>query len=258
MDVALVGGCALAGLTVGLILDDVAARIPPAPPRAPVPESSAVPSASGLPAVAPPPAVPEPPAPPRALPAPPRAPERVAASVFTAVAFGLAAVRIGAQPELAAYCALFGGLVAVSVADLRVGLVPRALLYPTFGLMAVALVAASGVDGRWHPLADAAIGGAIAFALFFALWWFYPRGIGFGDVRLAGVLGAGLGWISFGSLYVGFASSFLIGVVVGLVLMARNGTGRKTRLAFGPPLALGGIVGVLWGTWFTHFWTAHP
>jgi leader peptidase (prepilin peptidase)/N-methyltransferase len=77
-------------------------------------------------------------------------------------------------------------------------------------------------------------------------------------VRLAGVLGAGLGWISFGALYVGFASAFLLGVVVGLALMARNGTGRKTRLAFGPPLALGGIVGVLWGTWFTHLWTAHP
>ena len=257
MDAALVGGCAVAGLTIGLILDDVAARIPPARPRAPTPESSAVASATGLPA-APPAPEPEPPAPERPMPAPPRVPERVAVSVFTALAFGLAAVRIGAQPELAAYCALFGGLVAVSVADLRVGLVPRVLLYPTFGLMAAALVAADAVDGRWPPLEHAAIGGAVAFAFFFALWWFYPRGIGFGDVRLAGVLGAGLGWISFGALYVGFASAFLLGVVVGLVLMARNGTGRKTRLAFGPPLALGGMVGVLWGTWFTHFWTAHP
>jgi len=182
----------------------------------------------------------------------------VVASVVTAAAFALAALRLGAQPELAAYCALFGGLVAVSVADLRVGLVPRVLLYPTFALMAAGLVAASAVDGRWHGLADGAIGGGIAFVVFFALWWFYPKGIGFGDVRLAGVLGAGLGWIGFGALYVGFASAFLVGVLVGVVLMLRHGTGRKTRLPFGPPLALGATFGVLWGTWLTHFFTARP
>jgi leader peptidase (prepilin peptidase)/N-methyltransferase len=256
MDAALVSGCALAGLTAGLILDDVAARIPPVRPRTPVAEASAVPSPTGFPAA--PPSALEPAGPARRVPGPPRVAERVTASVVTALALGLAAARIGAQPELAAYCALFGGLVAVSVADLRVGLVPRVLLYPTFGLMAAALVAASAADGRWRALTDAAIGGGIAFGVFFLLWWFYPKGIGFGDVRLAGVLGAGLSWIGFGALYIGFASSFLLGVVVGVVLMLRDGTGRKTRLAFGPPLALGAVIGVLWGTWLTHFWTAHP
>jgi leader peptidase (prepilin peptidase) / N-methyltransferase len=256
VDAALVSGCAVAGLTAGLILDDVAARIPPARPRTPVAEATAVPSPTGIPAAAP--AVLEPAAPPRPLPGPPRVSERVAASVVTALALALAAARIGAQPELAAYCALFGGLVAISVADLRVGLVPRLLLYPTFALMAAGLVAASAVDATWRELAHAAIGGAGAFAVFFLLWWFYPKGIGFGDVRLAGVLGAGLSWISWGALYVGFASSFLLGALFGVALMMRDGTGRKTRLAFGPPLALGGVIGVLWGPWLTHLWTAHP
>ena len=256
MDAALVSGCAVAGLAAGLILDDLAARIPPARPRPAVAEAPAVPAPSGLPAAPLPLPPPVPPA--RPMPGPPRPAERVAASVLSAVAFGLAAARIGAQPELAAYCVLFAGLLAVSVADLRVGLVPRVFLYPTFGLMAVALVAAAAVDGHWHPLGEAAIGGAIAFSLFFLLWWFYPKGIGFGDVRLAGVLGVGLTWLGFGALYVGFASAFLLGVVVGVVLMLREGTGRKTRLAFGPPLALGAVIGVLWGPWLTHLWTTHP
>jgi leader peptidase (prepilin peptidase) / N-methyltransferase len=256
VNVALVGGCAVAGLAAGLILDDLAARIPPAPPRAKVAEASSVAAANGLPVAAPP--VSPPPAPPLRAPGPPGAVERVAVAVATALLLGLAAARIGAEPALAAYCVLFGGLVAVSVADLRVGLVPRVLLYPTFVLMAGALAAASAVDGRWTDFAHAAISGGGAFCVFFLLWWFYPRGIGFGDVRLAGVIAAGLGWISYGALYVGFASGFLFGVVVGLVLMLREGTGRKTRLAFGPPLALGAVIGVLWGTWVTHFWSVHP
>lgn len=255
MDAALVGGCAVAGLTAGLILDEVAAHIAPARPRSEAAEPSAV-SLTRTAPVAPP--TPQPVVAPRPIPGPPQVAERVAAALVTAVVFALAAARLGAQPDLAAYCALFGGLVAVSVADLRVGLVPRVLLYPTLALMAAGLVAASAVDARWRPLEHAAISGAGAFVVFFALWWFYPKGIGFGDVRLAGVLGAGLGWIGFGALYIGFASAFLLGVVVGVVLMLRHGTGRKTRLAFGPPLALGATIGVLWGTWLTHAWTTHP
>jgi leader peptidase (prepilin peptidase)/N-methyltransferase len=256
MNAALVGGCAVAGLAAGLLLDELAARIPPAPPPAKVAEASSVAAANGLLVASPP--VPETPSPLLRAPGPPGAAERVAAAVVTALLLGLAAARLGAEPALAAYCVLFCGLVAVSVADLRVGLVPRVFLYPTFALMAGALVAASAVDGRWTDLAHAAISGGGAFVVFFVLWWFYPRGIGFGDVRLAGVIAAGLGWISFGALYVGFASGFLFGVVVGVVLMMREGTGRKTRLAFGPPLALGAAVGVLWGPWVQHFWTAHP
>ncbi|HXQ19100.1 MAG TPA: A24 family peptidase [Acidimicrobiales bacterium] len=254
MDAALVGGCAVAGLTAGLILDEVAAHIAPARPLSEVAEPAAASAQSAVAAIAPG----EPVVAVRPVPGPPKAAERVAVSLVAALAFALAAARLGAQPELAAYCALFGGLVAVSVADLRVGLVPRVLLYPTFALMAAGLVAAAAVDERWRPLEHAAIGGAGAFVVFFALWWCYPRGIGFGDVRLAGVLGAGLGWIGFGALYIGFAAAFLLGVVLGLVLMLRHGTGRKTRLAFGPPLALGATIGVLWGTWLVHAWTTHP
>src|SRR6202034_2452033 len=140
MNAALVGGCAMAGLAAGLLLDELAARIPPAPPRAKVAEASSVAAANGLP-VAPPP-VPHTPSPLLRAPGPPGAAERVAAGAVTALFLGLAAARLGAEPALAAYCVLFCGLVAVSVADLRVGLVPRVILYPTFVLMAGALVAA--------------------------------------------------------------------------------------------------------------------
>jgi leader peptidase (prepilin peptidase)/N-methyltransferase len=187
----------------------------------------------------------------------PGAAELAVSALVTGAVFALLAIRLGAVPALAAYCALFAGLAAASVVDARLGIVPRSILYPTFAAMAVGLAAASAVDSHWRALGEAAIGGAAAFAVFFALWWFFPRGLGYGDVRLAGVMGAALGWIGFGEIYVGFLAAFVTGTVVGLVVMASQGTGRKTRFAFGPALGIGAAFGVLWGPWAVHLWLAH-
>jgi leader peptidase (prepilin peptidase)/N-methyltransferase len=172
----------------------------------------------------------------------------------TGALFAGAAARFGAVPELAAYCVLFGGLVAISVADLRVRLVPRVILYPTLGLTSLAFVASAAVAGDWHPLLDALIGGGAAFSVFFAIWFVVPQGMGFGDVRLAGVIGLGLGWLGFRQVFLGFLAAFVVGALIGLVLMVVKGTGRKTALPFGPALAVGCVVGVLWGGTLANLW----
>jgi leader peptidase (prepilin peptidase)/N-methyltransferase len=180
--------------------------------------------------------------------------ERVVVTVVTGALLGLAAYRLGAVPQLGAYCALFVGLVAISAVDLRVGLVPRKILYPTFVLMTIGLVGASAALDAWTPMLHAVIAGVAAFALFFAIWWFHPRGLGFGDVRLAGVMGAGLGWLGLPEAYLGFLAAFLIGALYGLVVMAVQRSGRRTRIAFGPALAAGAVIGVLWGPTLAQTW----
>ena len=180
--------------------------------------------------------------------------EAVAAAVVTGALFALAAVRIGAHPQLSAYCSLFAGLVAVSIADLRTGLVPRKLLYPSAGLVAAGLVAASAEIGDWHPMLDALIGGAAAFVFFAAIWWVYPRGLGFGDVRLAGLCGLALGWLGFRQLYLGFLAGFVLGAAMGFVVLAVR---RSRRFPFAPALATGAVFGVLWGGWLGNLWL-HP
>lgn len=179
---------------------------------------------------------------------------RVTATALTAGLFALGAARLGAVPQLGAYCALFAGLVAVSVADIRAGIIPRRLLYPTLVLTALGLLCASADEQRWRPAIDALIGGVCAFVFFYAVWWLFPKGLGFGDVRLAGLLGLALGWLGFWPLYIGFLASFVCGTAVGLVLMVRQGTGRKTKLAFGPALGAGAVFGVLWGEWVVRAW----
>ncbi len=269
VNAALVGGCAAAGAVAGVFMDVLASRVPPHRASIPAPVSSAAgdstaaghaplgapPSAATLPAATVPGTTPSP-DPPQAVPPPARPipAERSVVVVVTAVLFAGAAARLGTVPELGAYCALFAGLVAVSVTDIRVGLVPRAFLYPTAGLVAAGLVAASAVDADWRPCLDALIGGAAAFGTFFAVWWLVPRSMGFGDVRLAGVIGLSLGWLGLRQVYLGFVVAFVVGSVVGVAKMVVQRTGRKTALPFGPALAAGAVVGVLWGSTLASLW----
>jgi leader peptidase (prepilin peptidase)/N-methyltransferase len=254
VNVALVAGCGAAGLVAGAFLDSLTGRIvrPPEPPPTDRPTGPGHPrSPHAYEAGAATPV--------QVIVAPRGAGtiELIGSGIVTGAAFALLAIRLGAVPPLAAYCALVLGLVAISVVDVRLGIVPRAVLYPTFGAMAVGLVSASAADGRWRALGEAGIGGAGAFAVFFALWWFFPRGLGYGDIRLAGVVGAALGWIGFWEIYVGFLVAFALGAALGVMLMVGRGTGRKTKLAFGPPLAAGAAFGVLWGPWAVHVWLHH-
>jgi leader peptidase (prepilin peptidase)/N-methyltransferase len=89
------------------------------------------------------------------------------------------------------------------------------------------------------------IAGAGAGGFFLVAAIAYPRGMGMGDVKLAAVMGLFLGREVAGALFIGL----MAGVVVGAVIIARKGAreGRKTAVAFGPFLALGGIVAVLAG-----------
>jgi leader peptidase (prepilin peptidase)/N-methyltransferase len=69
--------------------------------------------------------------------------------------------------------------------------------------------------------------------------------MGFGDVKLAGVLGLYLGWVGWPSLAVGIFAAFLIGAVIGLALIAAGRGGRKTAVPFGPFMVVGTFIG-LW------------
>jgi prepilin signal peptidase PulO-like enzyme (type II secretory pathway) len=177
-----------------------------------------------------------------------RSPVRsVAAGVVTGLLFGGAAYHFGPHVIVAPYDAFFALLVAVSFTDLSHRLVPRWLIYAGLAVIVPLLMVTAAVDHSWHDLGGSAIAGAIAFALFFAVWWFVPRGMGFGDVRLAGVIGVAVGYLSLLHAYIAFLAGFVAGLVFGLGVMATSPSGRKTRIPFAPSLALGAVVSVFWG-----------
>ncbi len=256
MDAVVVAGSFVGGSVAGAVLCTLTGRIvrpaPPEPaPSEPAPPDPAPPDPAaerGAVATVAPGAV--------AVRVPPKL-ELAVSALLTGLWFALAAIRIGDVPALGAYCALGVGLVAASVVDARDGIVPRVIVFPTLAVAGGALVAASVAAAHEQPLLDAAIGGAIAFCVFFTLWWCFPRGLGYGDVRLAGLIGVALSWLGFGELYVGFLFAFVAGTVLGVALMVLQGTGRKTTLPFAPPLALGAAFGCFFGAWALHLWLPH-
>ncbi len=172
-------------------------------------------------------------------------------AVLTAALCALGALRLGAVPQLAAYCLLAGALVVVSLTDVRTGLVPRRIVYAAGAAVGVALLCASAADGTWRPMLDALAGAAAGLALLGGIWLASPKAMGFGDVRLAGLCGGALGWFGLSALYVGFLAAFVAGAIVGLVMLVARG---RHRLPFAPALALGTLFGVLWGTWLGNLW----
>jgi leader peptidase (prepilin peptidase) / N-methyltransferase len=169
-------------------------------------------------------------------------------SVATGAVLGAFAATFGADVALAAYAVLGVALVAISAVDLERSIIPNRIVYPTLAAMVPLLVLASAVDHRWGSLARAAVAGAVAFAVFLVVHLAAPRGMGFGDVRLAGVVGVATGWLGYGHAFVAFLAAFALASVVGLGLMAVTGAGRKTRIPFGPFLAAGAVIAVVWGS----------
>jgi leader peptidase (prepilin peptidase)/N-methyltransferase len=72
----------------------------------------------------------------------------------------------------------------------------------------------------------------------------YPAGMGWGDVKLAGVLGMVLAWLSWAALLVGAFAGFLFGAIVGVAVIALGRGGRKTALPFGPFMILGALFAI--------------
>jgi leader peptidase (prepilin peptidase) / N-methyltransferase len=165
----------------------------------------------------------------------------------TAALFAGVAVRFGDTAETPIYWVFVACLVAVSAVDLDTQRIPTPILVATVALGAPILAVAAFAREEPWPLARAALGALGAFGALFAVHFVSPAGMGFGDVRFAFVLGLFLGWLGPGQPVLGLFLGFLGGSVVGIGLMVLGSAGRRTRVPFGPFLALGGLVAVLWG-----------
>ncbi|MFF4323363.1 prepilin peptidase [Streptomyces sp. NPDC001568] len=173
---------------------------------------------------------------------------------LTGLLFAAEAVRFGWSETLPAALVFTAGLLALAACDAEQFLLPRRLIYPTLGLTAACLLTAAAATGQWHRLgvtAACAVGG---FAVFFALYRARPAWLGFGDVRLAGLLGTGLGWL--GPWYLVFAllAGSVAGLAVGIALIAAGRATRRTRLPFGLFLAAGAIAAILVGAPVIHWY----
>jgi leader peptidase (prepilin peptidase)/N-methyltransferase len=165
----------------------------------------------------------------------------------TGISWAALVWRYGLSFEVVIFAAFFWVLVALTAIDLEHKLLPNKIVYPTFIASWVALPLAAILTGDIDPLKGAALGALVFGGFLFIVAFIVPAGMGGGDVKLAFVLGTYLGFAGgAGVTLVGMFLSFLLGGLIGIALLAR-GQGRKAQVPFGPFLAVGTVLAVLWG-----------
>ncbi len=189
--------------------------------------------------------------------------------------------ELAAQPHLGLWCAAVGGGcaaalgasrgwtadlpvwvflsvlgVALAYIDWRTQLLPARLVVPSYAVVGLLLGTASALswsNGGRAALLHAGISWLVVFAVYFVLWFVHPRGLGYGDVRLSGVLGMALGWLGSQAVVVGTYAAFLLGAVVGGALALARVVDRR-GYPFGPFMLVGAFLGVLHAGGDLFFW----
>ena len=140
------------------------------------------------------------------------------------------------------------GLVALSFIDLDTFRLPDVLTLPLLGIGILGAFFIPGNPGGWESI----IGALGAGGLFWIIARVYPQGMGLGDVKLVAAMGAFLG---FPAIFLAVFTGSFIGTVVGVFRIFLGRKHFRQEIPFGPYLALGAILTLLWGTQlFDWYW----
>jgi leader peptidase (prepilin peptidase)/N-methyltransferase len=149
---------------------------------------------------------------------------------------------------LPAWVVVCGVGVWLAYVDWRTQLLPTRIVWPLYAVTLAAVVIEAWLAADWAIALRAVIASAIAFGVFWVIWWigglWKAGGFGFGDVRFSAPLGLVLGSVGGWAAPVGLYFGILLGGVVGIVLKAR---GRDQAFALGPWMLLGAVLGPLVG-----------
>lgn len=145
------------------------------------------------------------------------------------------------------HLALLGAGLWLLVIDVRTHRLPNRIVLPTLAALLVLVIIEALLTGQVRSLIGAALGMLILGGFYAALRLVSREGMGGGDVKLAAVIGIVLGWHGWQELAVGAASAFMLGALYALVLMALRRADRSTRIAFGPWMIVGAVLGIAAG-----------
>mgnify|MGYP001393404088 CR=1 FL=1 len=185
-----------------------------------------------------------------------RIPARVLlVELVTALGFAGLALTRGPSATAAALAAYFAILVVVFVIDLERGLILNRVIYPAivFAFLVSVLIRPAWLGVCFpHEALSAVIGAAGGFALLFLIALLSRGGMGWGDVKYAAFMGAATG---FPLVFVALFCGVIIGAAIAILMLLAGKRGRKQAIPFGPFLAIGTMLTLLWGpamlAWYT-------
>jgi prepilin signal peptidase PulO-like enzyme (type II secretory pathway) len=174
-------------------------------------------------------------------------------------AFAATVAELGWTAATAAILFLVAALVTLAAVDLRVYRIPDRINFPSMAIGFAGIVVASAIAGDAETIVGAAIGGFLYASMLFLAHIISPRGMGWGDVKLAWLMGFYLGWRGYepgggAELLLGPLRAVLLGAALGSILGVVSGGAyaiarRSTKVVFpyGPSLAAGCTIAVVWG-----------
>jgi leader peptidase (prepilin peptidase)/N-methyltransferase len=134
----------------------------------------------------------------------------------TAALFVAITLQFGLSLQLPAYLYLAAVGITLALIDFDMRRLPDTIVLPSYVVSLLLLMPAGAVAADWSQSARALAGMAALLAIYFALALAYPKVISFGEVKVAGLAGLYLGWLSWAAV--------LVGVLLGFVLVACGGT----------------------------------
>ena len=158
--------------------------------------------------------------------------------------------RFGGQVNwslLPAYLYLGAIGAALTLIDLDVHRLPDLIVLPSYPIAFVLLLVPTVVSSDWEALLRGVLAGLALFVGYLVLALVSPGGggLGFGDVKLAGVLGLLLGWVGWGPAIVSVLAAFVIGGFIALIMLLARRATRSSSIAFGPSMILGAWVALM-------------
>jgi leader peptidase (prepilin peptidase)/N-methyltransferase len=138
--------------------------------------------------------------------------------------------------------------VVLGLIDLDTHTLPDRIVLPSYVVGVILLGATAVASGNYSALLRAITGMVVLWVIYLIIALVSSGGIGYGDVKFAGVLGLFLGYLSWGALITGAFAAFALGGIFGLALVASRKADRKSGIPFGPWMLIGAWVGVLFST----------
>jgi leader peptidase (prepilin peptidase)/N-methyltransferase len=170
----------------------------------------------------------------------------------TAVAFALLVQRANEIPDGFAWASLiflsfaFVG-VLISLIDLDLRRIPTDAVWSGLILALIGAIGYSISTGDSSRAMHALLFMAVYFIVYFVIWLFWPRSMGYGDVRLSALTGFVLGWVSVGTAVLGFFLPFVVATIWLIPAMLKGDKTGKTEIPFGPWMILGTLLAIVFG-----------
>jgi len=178
--------------------------------------------------------------------------------LLTALLFVAVFLRFADLEQLAALPAVlyFTAMgISLSMIDLDAGRLPNSIVYPSYLVLGSLLAIAAFTQSDPAALLRAGVGAAALFLAYFAVAYLFPAGMGFGDVKLAGIVGGVLGFVSYPVLAVGAFAAFAIGSAAGIGKIVAGRSTASSSIAFGPFMITGALAALFFGSAISELYT---